>query len=174
MNEPATAAAQGAILDTRATRASAWRVREATAEDVTRVAAGLAQLLTELGGSAPEPRRLQRATCAVIENPELGFVFVAAASEEIIGVIAGSWQYAIHVPGYYCLVQDLWVDRPWRGHGVGAELLAALIGRAHNYGVTRVEVGLPSKRFAGLAATRAFYAANGFSPLGPRMRLVIE
>lgn len=173
MSEPAAAAAPGAILDARATRAGAWHVREAETDDVADVAAGLAQLLSELGGAPPQPQQLRNAAFTVIENPELGCLFVAEAGEGIVGLLAASWQYAIHVPGYYCLIQDLWVDPAWRSHGVGAGLLAVLRRRARAYGVSRVEVGLPPERFPSLTATRAFYAANGFSLLGPRMRVTL-
>ena len=33
-------------------------------------------------------------------------------------------------------------------------------------GIGRMEVGLPRESFAGVAATEAFYSANGFTPLG--------
>ena len=51
-----------------------------------------------------------------------------------------------------------------------ASLLAALFELARDRRLERVEVGLPRERFAGLAATEAFYLRNGFTPLGPRMR----
>lgn len=153
--------------------ARGWRAREAQAPDVLDVAAAVAQLLTELGGTPPDAQALQQATRAVIENPELGCVLVADTPEGIVGVLATSWQHAIHVPGHYCLIQDLWVDQSWRSRGVGAGLLAALVERVRRDGIARIEVGLPSERFAELHATRSFYAASGFTPLGPRMRLVI-
>jgi hypothetical protein len=34
-------------------------------------------------------------------------------------------------------------------------------------------VGLPREGFPGLEATEAFYARNGFTPLGKRMRVVL-
>jgi GNAT superfamily N-acetyltransferase len=88
----------------------------------------------------------------------------------IVGVLGVSWQSAIHIPGRYGLIQDLWVDPSWRGGGVGAGLLVALFELAREREVARLEVGLPRERFAGLAATEAFYVANGFSALGARMR----
>ncbi|HXB64855.1 MAG TPA: GNAT family N-acetyltransferase [Solirubrobacteraceae bacterium] len=88
----------------------------------------------------------------------------------LVGVLAMSWQSAIHIPGRYALIQDLWVRPRWRGSGVGAGLLAALFALARARGAARVEVGLPRESFAGIAATEAFYVANGFTALGPRMR----
>ncbi len=94
----------------------------------------------------------------------------AHALGSLVGVLGMSWQSAIHTPGRYALIQDLWVHREWRGRGVGAGLLAALFELARGRGAVRVEVGLPRESFAGIAATEAFYIANGFTALGPRMR----
>ncbi len=95
---------------------------------------------------------------------------VLANGGAIVGVLGASWQSAIHIPGRYALIQDLWTHPSWRGVGVGGGLLAALFELAGERELARVEVGLPRKRYAGLAATEAFYLANGFAPLGARMR----
>jgi GNAT superfamily N-acetyltransferase len=148
-------------------------VRSALPGDTADVVAALVQLLAELGGSAPAPDRLAAAVRALIEDRELGSLLVAEAPEGIVGVLAASWQHALHAAGAYCIVQDLWVDPSWRSRGVGALLLDALLERMGARRITRVEVGLPSARFEGLEATEAFYARNGFTMLGPRMRQVI-
>lgn len=97
----------------------------------------------------------------------------AAVDGAIIGVLGASWQTAIHVPGRYALIQDLWVHRSWRGRAIGSGLLGALFELAHELRIARVEVGLPRERYAGLEATEAFYLGNGFTPLGPRMRRIL-
>ncbi len=117
------------------------------------------------------PWRPLREGCSTIR--QAGALLVAEGDGALVGVLAASWQSAMHVPGRYALIQDLWVHPAWRSGGVGAGLLAALFELARERGLARVEVGLPGERFAGLAATEAFYLANGFTPLGPRMRLGI-
>lgn len=113
---------------------------------------------------------METAARELLEDPRLGALIVAEGDGAIVGVLAASWQSAMHVPGRYALIQDLWVHRSWRSVGVGAGLLAALCELARAQGLARVEVGLPGERFSGLAATEAFYLANGFTPLGVRMR----
>ena len=80
-----------------------------------------------------------------------GALLVAEADGALVGVLGASWQTAIHVPGRYALIQDLWVHRAWRSRAIGAELLAALCELARERALARVEVGLPRESFAQLA-----------------------
>jgi para-aminobenzoate synthetase len=147
------------------------RVRAATGDDVAAVADGIERLLVELGGERPPRAELEAVTAELVADPRLGALFVAESGEgAIVGVLAASWQHAVHVPGRYGTVQDLWVEPEWRSRTLGRELLEALFALAGEEGIARIEVGLPQDSFAAIEATRAFYLANGFKPLGPRMR----
>jgi GNAT superfamily N-acetyltransferase len=153
--------------------ARGWGVRPAGHDDVEAVAAAVRELLLELGGAPPAMPAMQTTVRMLIDSPWDGAVLVAQADGELVGVLGASWQTAIHVPGTYALIQDLWVHRDWRGRGVGGNLLAALFELARDRGFERVEVGLPRESFARFAATEAFYLGNGFTPNGPRMRRVL-
>ena len=100
-------------------------------------------------------------------------MLVAESEGTLVGVLAVSWQVAIHVPGSYALIQDLWVQRAWRSRAIGGALLEALVGLARERGLDRIEVGLPRDGFAAIAATERFYRANGFVALGQRMRMTL-
>jgi len=152
---------------------SEWRVRPAGHSDVEAVAVAVRELLLELGGAPPELQAMQAATRTLIGSPEAGAVLVAQAGEGVVGVLGASWQMAIHVPGPYALIQDLWVERAWRGRAVGAGLLEALFELARAEELARVEVGLPRESFARFAATEAFYLGNGFTANGPRLRRLL-
>jgi GNAT superfamily N-acetyltransferase len=114
----------------------------------------------------------------VARGPDRGVVDAGAGGKsivgdpdrEIVGVLGASWQTAIHVPGRYALIQDLWVHPSWRGRTIGSDLLAALFELASQRQITRAEVGLPPERYERLGVTEAFYLDNGFAPLGTRMR----
>jgi GNAT superfamily N-acetyltransferase len=149
-------------------------VRTATADDAPAVASAVEALLIELGGERPSPTALEEAARALAEDPELGALLVAECEGSIVGILAASWQYAVHVPGRYGTIQDLWVHPEWRSRALGQELILALVGRAAEAGVPRLEVGLPQEGFARLAATERFYRENGFTPLGPRMRRLLS
>ncbi len=148
-------------------------VREAGAEDVQAVAAAVESLLVELGGKRPSPAAMEAEVQALLDDPQGGSVLVAEADGEIVGVLTASWQRAIHVPGIYATIQDLWVDAAWRSHGVGAELVEAIASQARSRGVGRLEVGLPRETFAAIASTQSFYERTGFEHLGPRMRRLL-
>ena len=148
-------------------------IREAREEDVGAIADAVEELLVELGGSRPARQEVETEVRAILGDPRAGLLLVAESDGEIVGVLGASWQRAIHVPGRYALIQDLWVDRAWRSRGIGAELVEAIAEQARDQGVTRIEVGLPKEDFENIEATEAFYRGNGFEHLGSRMRRLL-
>ncbi len=152
---------------------ASWSVRSASGADVAAVAAAVTDLLVELGAAPPDRSAMQATARDLLEDRDAGAVLVAEAAGTLVGVLAASWQTAIHAAGRYALIQDLWVHPAWRSNAIGAALLAALFERARDAGITRVEVGLPREGFASLQATESFYRRNGFASLGPRMRRVL-
>jgi GNAT superfamily N-acetyltransferase len=149
------------------------QVRVASTADAPGAAAAVEELLVELGGERPAPAQLEAAARGLIEDPAAGALLVAEARGEIVGLLAASWQHAIHVPGRYGTIQDLWVRQDWRSRALGRELVDALVALAGEQGIARLEVGLPQESFPQLAATERFYLGNGFAPLGPRMRRLL-
>jgi GNAT superfamily N-acetyltransferase len=147
-----------------------WQVRAAGHADIEAIVAAVSALLLELGATPPAQSAMQEVARTLIDDPDAGAVLVAHADGELVGVLAASWQVAIHAPGAYALIQDLWVHPAWRGRAVGRGLLAALYELAERRDMARVEVGLPRESFSAFGATEAFYLANGFAPNGPRMR----
>lgn len=154
--------------------AAASTVREAGGDDAEAVASAVESLLTELGGRRPERSELETEVRALLDDPEGGSVLIAEADGDVVGLLSASWQRAIHVPGIYATIQDLWVDEAWRSRGVGAELVEAIASQARGRGVSRLEVGLPRETFAAIASTESFYRRNGFDHLGPRMRRLLD
>jgi GNAT superfamily N-acetyltransferase len=151
-----------------------WAIRPADAADAAAITSAVEELLAELGGRKPARSELEAEIRATLEDPEVGALLVAAAAGEVVGVLSASWQRALHVPGRYATIQDLWVGSRWRSRGIGAGLVEALAALAAEQGVARIEVGLPRESFAAIAATEAFYRGNGFEHLGPRMRRLLR
>jgi len=148
-------------------------VRAAAHEDVAAIAAAIEQLLVELGGRRPPRAELEAEIEAALADPAIGATIVAAAAGEIVGVLSVSWQRALHVPGRYATIQDLWVDPERRSDGLGGALVDELADLCEAQGVVRIEVGLPRESFDAIGATEAFYQRNGFEHLGPRMRRLL-
>jgi GNAT superfamily N-acetyltransferase len=149
-------------------------VREATAADLPAVVEAVAALLRELGGRSPSQPEMEAEVGALLGDESVGTLLVAEDGGALVGVLSASWQRAIHVPGRYATIQDLWVDPEWRSRGVGAELVEALATLARERSVIRIEVGLPRETFAAIAQTTAFYEGAGFEHLGPRMRRLLD
>jgi GNAT superfamily N-acetyltransferase len=151
-----------------------WSVRRATAADAAGVVIALQELLLELGGAPPPAAALERSVRELIDDHSAGAVLVADVEQEVIGMLAASWQLALHTAGRYATIQDLWVHSAWRSRSIGAELIDALVELVRTGEMTRIEVGLPRESFRGLRATEAFYLENDFTPLGPRMRRALS
>jgi GNAT superfamily N-acetyltransferase len=154
--------------------ATGTRVRAATHEDLPAIVAAVGDLLTELGSRPPSTSQMSETARALLEDPRSGVLLLAEAEEEgwVVGVLTVSYQLALHVPGRYALIQDLWVRPSWRGRAVGRELLNALFELAREQGMVRAEVGLPRDTFADIRATEGFYVHSGFEHLGARMRRI--
>lgn len=149
-------------------------IRPATDADTGAVAAAVEKLLVELGGRRPPSAELEAEVRATLADPAIGVTLVAEAGGEVVGVLSASWQRALHVPGRYATIQDLWTDPGWRSRKVGAALVEELADLCRGEGVARIEVGLPREDFDAIRATEAFYAGNGFEHLGPRMRRLLR
>jgi branched-chain amino acid aminotransferase len=151
----------------------AWNVRPAGPEDVPAAAHAVGELLDELGGRRPSAEQLEAEARALVTEPGVGALLIAEAGGGLVGVLAASYGRAMHVPGRYLVIQDLWVHPDWRSRTIGADLLAAIDAVAREQGLARIEVGLPQESFAAIRATEAFYLGNGFASLGIRMRRLL-
>jgi GNAT superfamily N-acetyltransferase len=154
-------------------RAVSWNVGRAGPADTAGVVVAAQELLLELGATPPPAHALEQTVRELLDDDSAGAVLVARTDRDVIGLLGASWQVAIHVPGQYATIQDLWVHPAWRSRSVGRELVAALVDVCRARGIARIDVGLPRDGFRALGATEAFYLDNDFEPLGPRMRRVL-
>jgi branched-chain amino acid aminotransferase len=153
--------------------ASSWIVRRAAREDATGVVVAVQELLLELGSTPPPVVALRQTVRELVDDRDAGAVLVARSRGDVVGMLAASWQLAVHVPGRYATIQDLWVHPAWRSRSIGADLVDGLVELSRERGIARIEVGLPRESFRAIAATEAFYRDNDFQPLGPRLRRLL-
>lgn len=106
----------------------------------------------ELGGTPAPNMEIEQAALALLEDRHAGVL--------LVGVPGVGWQSAMHVPGPYALIQELWVHPSWRSRAIGSNLFVALFELAGERRISRIEVGLPRERLAGIDASETFYRCH--------------
>jgi GNAT superfamily N-acetyltransferase len=127
-------------------------VRDARPSD----AAGIAQLLTELGYPV-SPQRLGR-RLQVLAGERATRVFVAEAGDELCGVAAIHALHLLERDDPTCRLTALVVAPEARGRGVGRALFARAEREARGRGCVLLEVTTAEHR----AGAHEFYARMGF------------
>ena len=121
-------------------------VREATLEDEAVVFDLLRQLM--VSASEDSPVNQQRGTGTfrrILENEEMGAVFLAEEDGTALGLLTLSYPVAIRCGGIYSCIEELIVIEQARGKGVGGALLEASIERATTRGCYELQVNRPSE-----------------------------
>jgi L-amino acid N-acyltransferase YncA len=134
-------------------------VRPATAADARAMAEAFAAVAEERDGIATEPPVDVDERAALFARTAAGSV-VAVAGDQIIGMI--HIEASRHGFGEF----GMFVDRGWRGHGVGSALVQAAIGSARDQGLHKLCLEV----FAHNAAAIALYRRSGFAEEGRRAK----
>lgn len=140
------------------------KVRQATLTDEARILSLFRQFPSNQGpdawvqSAAPMFRE-------VVQNEELGTVFVAEEDGAILGVITLSYPVAIRCAGIYSLIEEFIVDDGARGKGVGGKLLKAAIAEATRRNCYEIQVNRPSE------LGYPVYLEHGFADLGKHLNM---
>ena len=86
----------------------------------------------------------------------LGAIWLAQSSEGAIGCVA-----LRSLPEDVGEVKRMYVDRAWRGRGVGRALLETLIAHARTLGYHHLRLGT----LGDMSAARSLYESLGFTPI---------
>jgi len=121
-------------------------IREATIEDEAVVFDLLRQLMESATGDSPvnQPRGSDTFR-QVLENEDMGTVFLAEEDGRALGLLTLSYPVAIRCGGIYSCIEELIVVEQARGKGVGGALLEASIERATARGCYELQVNRPSE-----------------------------
>ncbi|MCA0922818.1 GNAT family N-acetyltransferase [Pseudooceanicola nanhaiensis] len=146
-------------------------IRRATPADADVVAELVFSLLDELsGGKAPEKDEVLRRTRIVLDSDRV--TALLAIEEDVpIGVITLNDCMAIYAGGPFGQISEFYVAPDKRSQGVAPQLLRAAKDEGRTREWTRLEVGAPSQ--PKWSRSLAFYLANGFEEVGPRLRISI-
>ena len=140
------------------------KVRQATLTDEARILNLFRQFPSNQGpdawvqSAAPMFRE-------VVQNEELGTVFVADEDGAILGVITLSYPVAIRCAGIYSLIEEFIVGDGARGKGVGGKLLEAAVAEATRRKCYEIQVNRPSE------LGYPVYLEHGFADLGKHLNM---
>lgn len=132
------------------------------------------RLLQELGEEGDELGELARER--VLEkwkNRQDKYYAIVAKDDAntILGILTLSVAFAIYANGEYGVIDEMYVDPPYRSAGVGARLVNAARSIGKQQGWTRIDVTAPeSERWE---RTRRFYEKQGFTFTGPKLKLLL-
>ena len=133
------------------------KIRSAEAADLDRLVSLLAALFSiEEDFVFDEPR--QRRGLALILKNERSCVLVAETDGQVVGMCTGQLLVSTAEGGLSLLVEDVVVDEPWRGRGVGRLLLAAISDWARANKVSRLQLLADRKNIPALD----FYRSLGW------------
>lgn len=92
-------------------------------------------------------------------------------SEEAVGVLTIVESIALYAGGRIGVINELYVIPAFRSEGVGKLLLDAAKELAEQRGWERLEVTTPGEDYA---KTLRFYEREGFMPIGPRYKYMVD
>lgn len=132
-------------------------IRRAGAQDTSAVLRLLRGYCDEVGTPLSDDHLLS-ALEPLIADESLGDLFVAEQAGELIGYVLITWGWGIESGGREALVDEMYVDGPWRSQGVGTLLMTHAIARAKELDVKVVflETELDNPE------SRALYERLGF------------
>ena len=141
-------------------------VREAKLEDEAQVFDLLRQLMTSATEGSPVNQPGGSSTYrAIIENGNLGTIFVAEEDGTLLGLVTLSYPLAVRCGGTYSCIEEFIVNEKARGKGVGGGLLEAAIARAKEMGCAELQVNHPSE------IGYPVYIRHGWEDLGKHLNL---
>jgi GNAT superfamily N-acetyltransferase len=75
-------------------------------------------------GSTHHRDRARRAAEGLMANPELGGVWLIEVDGEPVGYICVTLCYSLEFDGRFALLDELYLEEPWRGQGIGTRAIA--------------------------------------------------
>ncbi len=101
----------------------------------------------------------------ILEQPELGSIFVADDDGDVVGVITLSYPTCIRCCGIYSSIEEFIVSERCRGKGVGVQLLQTAIEEARMRGCYEIQVNNPSQM------GYPVYLRCGFHDIGKHLKM---
>ena len=138
------------------------RARLARPEEAETVARLMLAFRDHLGLSAPTGGEMRAGVERLLGDPDTEFLLATAGDDDggaPAGVAQLRFRYGVWRAGGDCLLEDLYVEEPARGAGLGRALVQATLARARARGCRRVELDANEHNDAALR----LYGSFGFS-----------
>ena len=146
-------------------------VRRANMSDAPHVALHVHALIDELSdGQAPELETILQRTVEVLGSDHV-IAVLAMLDDMPVGLMTLNLCMAIYAGGRFGEISELYIAPEHRSRGIARQLLHHAMEEGRALGWKRIEVGAPSQ--PAWQRTLAFYLANGFEEVGPRLRCLI-
>jgi N-acetylglutamate synthase-like GNAT family acetyltransferase len=130
------------------------KIRVARRGDATPVAA----LLNEAGAQGADAHTF----AWVLSHPEMEMFVAADPLDKVVGIVTLSHRPLLKMGGRSGVIEEFVVSPPWRGKGIGRELLRRAVERARVLSVRRLEMQSFDKVTAPLST---FLESCGFDPI---------
>jgi ribosomal protein S18 acetylase RimI-like enzyme len=109
-------------------------------------------------GGAGDDAAIRRAIGALLDRPELGFVWLVTEDSLIAAAAVVCFAVSTNLGGIVAKIPDFVVREDRRSIGIGSYLLSSLTGELAGLGAGRIDLGVHSSN----AGARRFYERHGF------------
>jgi GNAT superfamily N-acetyltransferase len=146
-------------------------ITQATPADIPALCELLTILFSQEAEFTPDPQAQARGLARIIDNPEVGAVFVCKEEGRAVGMVNLLFTVSTALGETVALLEDMVVAPSHRGSGVGSQLLSYAIVVAQQQGCKRITLLTDADN----ADAQRFYARHGFarSDMIP-LRLILE
>jgi len=94
----------------------------------------------------------------IIKNPETGHIIVARNNNELIGMVNILYTVSTALGARVAMLEDMVISKPFRGEGVGSELIEFALSYAKQQGCKRISLLTDHDN----NAAHQFYQKHGF------------
>ncbi len=136
--------------------------RAATLEDIPQLCGLLEQLFSQEAEFTPDSARQTRALKQIIENENIGSIYVAHRDGSAIGMVNMLYSVSTALGERVALLEDMIIDAAHRGENIGASLLEYALTCSREKGVKRVTLLTDGDN----KAAHRFYENMGFEASG--------
>lgn len=135
-------------------------INSATEKDMPHLVELLAELFALESDFEPNPVKQMRGLLTILDEPELGRLFVARVKGKVVGMANALVTISTAEGGRALLLEDVIVHREYRGGGIGKQLVEHVLHWAKQRGIVRVTLLADRDNQPALD----FYQKLGFEP----------